>query len=363
MRVLLAAPVSGPAGGICSWTKHIKAYYESLDDKPVSLEFYDLARSEFIPDNISLIPRLRLALKDYGSILNGFKSSLSSNQFDLVHITSSAGLGLIRDLIMIKVAHSRNVKTIVHFRFGRIPQIFVRKNWEYRLLSKVVQKSDKVIVLDKTSYETLAKGGYSNIELLPNPLAPRIMQTISKFGTVKREPGVLLFVGHCISTKGVFELVKACRDIPGIRLRLAGSIHNDVKERLLEITNNEKWLEIMGELPYDEVIRQMLLCEIFVLPTYTEGFPNVILEAMACGCAIITTPVGAIPEMLEPENEKQFGILTRVKDVDSLKRAIISFISENQVKYNYGNNARERVIERYTMEAIWSKMVDIWENT
>ncbi len=361
MRVLLAAPVSGPAGGICRWTKHIKAYYESLDDKPVSLEIYDLARSEFIPDDIPLMPRLRLAIKDYGSILKGFKSALGYNQFDVVHLTSSAGLGLIRDLIMIRIAHSRKVKIIIHFRFGRIPQLFVHKNWEYHLLSIVLRKSDKVIILDKSSYDTLANDGYSNIELLPNPLAPGVMQTISKYGTIKREPGVLLFTGHCIATKGIFELVNACRGIPGIRLRLAGSIHNDVKEQLLEITDHEEWLEIMGEQPYDEVIRQMLSCDIFVLPTYTEGFPNVILEAMACGCAIITTPVGAIPEMLESENEKQFGILTPVKDVDSLKRAVLSFLSENVMKEKCGDNARKRVIERYTMEAIWPKMVDIWK--
>jgi glycosyltransferase involved in cell wall biosynthesis len=361
MRVLLAAPASGASGGICRWTKHVKAYYESLIEKPVQLEIFDLARSEFIPDDISIIPRLRLALKDYGSILNGFKKVLDRNKYDVIHITSSAGLGLIRDLLMLKMAHKRGVKSIIHFRFGRIPQLFIQRNWEYRLLSKVVKIADRVIVLDKGSYETLKKSGYANIELLPNPLAPSVMQTVSLMGTIRREPGLLLFIGHCIATKGVFELVQACKGFPNIRLRLVGAIHNDIREQLLKIANYEQWLEILGEQPYEDVIRQMLSCDVFVLPTYTEGFPNVILEAMACGCPIVTTPVGAIPEMLETEGENQFGIFTPVKDVESLNKSITTLLTNCQLKKECGDNARKRVMERYSMDAIWSRMLEIWE--
>ena len=360
MRVLLAAPASGASGGICRWTKHIIAYYESLIEKPIQLEVFDLARSEFIPDDISIIPRLRLALKDYGSIFRRFKSALKSNQYDVVHITSSAGLGLIRDLLMLKMARKRGVKSIVHFRFGRIPQLFEQKNWEYRFLAKVVKKADKVIVLDKGSYETLKKNGFDNIELLPNPLAPGVMQTISKIGVVEREPGLLLFIGHCIETKGVFELVQACKGLSNIRLRLVGAIQNDIREQLQEIANHEQWLEIMGEQPYEEVIRQMLTCDVFVLPTYTEGFPNVILEAMACGCAIVTTPVGAIPEMLAACEEDQNGILTPVNDIESLNKSISSLLTNIQLKKECGDNAKKRVVECYSMDAIWSKMLDIW---
>ncbi|MBQ9170536.1 MAG: glycosyltransferase family 4 protein [Bacteroidaceae bacterium] len=362
MRVLLAAPASGPAGGICRWTNHIRAYYNALADKQVSLDIYDLARSEFIPDDISLIPRLRLALKDYRAILRGFKSALSCNKYDVVHITSSAGLGLVRDLLMIRMAHKKGIKSIVHFRFGRIPQLFEQKNWEFHLLSKVVRKVDKVIVIDKNSYETLKKNGYTNIDLLPNPLAPGVMQTISKIGAINRESRMLLFVGHCIATKGVLELVQACRGISNIRLRLIGAIPNDVREQLLEISYHEDWLEIMGEQPYDEVIHHMLSCDIFVLPTYTEGFPNVILEAMACGCAIVSTPVGAIPEMLEVENDKQYGLLVPPKSIEPLRDAILTFLNNPQLSDNCGRNARERVNERYTMDAIWGKMVEIWKN-
>jgi len=362
MRILLAAPAHGVSGGICSWTKHVIAYYESLRVKPVQLDVYDIARSKFIPDNVSLVPRLFLAFRDYGAIIKGYKLQLLSNKYDIVHITSSAGLGLIRDLLMIRLAHRNDSKIIVHFRFGRIPQLIENNNWEWKLLSWVIIKSDRVIVLDEQSFISLTKKGYANISLIPNPLAPRVLNLINGFSQVRRESRTILFIGHCIATKGVFELVKACNNIKDIRLRLIGAIQNDVREQLLSISSNNNWLEILGEQPYEEVIRQLLTCDVFVLPTYSEGFPNVLLEAMACGCSIITTPVGAIPEILRSDNGNEYGIIVPIKDSTALQLAILKMLNDTTYKEACGSNAKRRVSEKYSMDNIWSQMLDIWNN-
>lgn len=361
MKVLLAAPASGASGGINRWTKHILAYYNSLQNMAVSLEVFDLARSGFIPDDISLLPRLQLAWKDYITILKGFKAQLKGNKYDVVHITSSAGLGLIRDLLMIRLAHKKGIKAILHFRFGRIPQLFERKNWESRLLERVIRKADHVIVLDQRSFDTLSCCGFNNVSLLPNPIAPKVLEQIDTIGEVGHDAGVVLFIGHCIVTKGVFELVEACRTIPGIRVRMIGAIQDDVRQKLREAANHGEWLEIMGEQPYDKVIKEMKTCDVFVLPTYTEGFPNVILEAMACGCAIVTTPVGAIPEMLEEKMGKHYGLLTEPKDVKQLHDAIVRMLEEDSFKSDCRKNVLERVINRYSMPQVWRQLINIWE--
>lgn len=168
-------------------------------------------------------------------------------------------------------------------------------------------------------------------------------------------------MGHCIATKGVYELVEACNSIKNIRLVLLGAIKDDVKQELQTVGGD--WIEIMGEQPYEEVIREMLKCDVFVLPTYTEGFPNVILEAMACGCAIVTTPVGAIPEMLDEENGKSYGLMVDPKDSEHLKEAIDRMLNNQAFKDACGNNARVRVIERYSMTKVWEQLTAIWEET
>lgn len=363
MKVLLVAPASKASGGISRWTQHIKAYFESLNEKSVDLEFFDTARSEFIPDDIAFIPRVKLAVKDYRVIIRDFKETLRKETYDVVHITSSAGIGLFRDLYMIRMVRKKCSHAIVHFRFGRIPQLAKEKNWEWKLLTHVVKAADRVIVLDKRSYQTLHESGFTNVYLLPNMIAPSVENAINSMPVETRTPGRLLFVGHCIATKGVYELVEACKNIQNIHLVLVGAIKDDVRSELKDVSERGGWLEIMGEKPYTEVIKEMLKCDVFVLPTYTEGFPNVILEAMACGCTIVTTPVGAIPEMLEEEDGKPYGLMVAPKNTEHLKEAIDRMLNDRTYKEACGNNARIRVHERYSMPKVWERLTQIWEET
>ena len=276
---------------------------------------------------------------------------------------SSASLSLFKDLIMLRAAKSRGVRTVVHFRFGRIPELSLKKNWEWRMICKVVKTSHMTIVLDKASYETLHNAGFSNVVLLPNPVAPRVTELIEKTGTIERKARTLLFAGHGIPTKGVFELVEACKQIPDIRLRMIGNIAEDVKNELTALSGNATWLDVAGEYPYEKTIAEMLSCDVFVLPTYTEGFPNVILESMACGCAIVTTPVGAIPEMLEEENGKRYGILVEPKKAQELKEGIEAMLNDETLKAECRKNVQQRVNERYNIDAVWRQMLNIWTET
>lgn len=362
MKVLLVAPASKASGGISRWTQHIKAYYDSLDEKIVELNFFDTARSEFIPDDIAFIPRVKLAIRDYRVIIRNFNEVFKKDKYDIVHITSSAGIGLLRDLYMIRAIKKLGSQcSIIHFRFGRIPELAKKKNWEWKLLCCVVKQADRILVLDKQSYKSLLDCGYTNVGLLSNMIAPGVEKMIRSMPPESRIPRRLLFVGHCIATKGVYELVKACKGIQSIRLVLIGAIKDDVRKDLLDISDGGDWLEILGEKPYSQVIEEMLKCDVFVLPTYTEGFPNVILESMACGCAIVTTPVGAIPEMLEEKEGKAYGIMVEPMNVQLLKKAIERLLEDEPFKQDCRKNVQIRVKERYSMSKVWDDLNGIWK--
>ena len=103
-------------------------------------------------------------------------------------------------------------------------------------------------------------------------------------------------------------------------------------------------------------------CDVFVLPTYTEGFPNVILESMACGCAIATTPVDAIPEMLDMASAEPCGLCCEPKDVESLCRNIQYFLDHTDKARAYGHRAAQRVKDMYAMAKVWEQVVGIWRN-
>ena len=362
LKILLASPKGNISGGIARWTGHILNYYGSLNDKPVELDFFDTARSVNIGEEMSLHTRIRYGIKDYRNSLRHFHEEIRRKKYDVLHMTTSASWGLLKDILFIRAARKAGMKTVVHYRFGRTPQLAKAKNWEWHLLCKVVRLSDKSVFIDKASYQTMRNLGFENVCLLPNPISPAVFDAINKCNVTERKHNEILFVGHCIKAKGVFELVRACKDIEDCAVRMVGSITEALKEELLQLFGDNDRIAIVGEEPYDYIINDMLRCGVFVLPSYTEGFPNVILEAMSCGCPIVATDVGAIPEMLDIENGNSYGICVKPQEVDGLKLAILKMLDDRTYATQCGLNAQKRVNDLYSMPRVWEQMVKIWKS-
>ena len=364
LRVLLVSPYSEKiVGGIINWTKYIVNYHSEHNDE-IQLRLLNNENVEQIIGNANPLKRLVTGLGNYLPILREFKKCISQGSYDVAHISSSASFGLIRDLLLVKTARKHGVKICVHMHFGRIPQILATKGWENRLIRLLFKNADKVIVMDMGSYNALQKAGYDKMVYLPNPLSPYVVQIIEKSGNLERESRKIVYAGHIVESKGVVELIRACRQIEGVKLECLGKYATpEIKERLIELAGGrqEEWLSVPGNKPFEEVIQGMMTCAVFVLPSHSEGFPNVILEAMACGCPIVATPVGAIPEMLDVDSNNPCGIIVPVRDEVALRQSISDLIKDKEKAKTFGENARRRVMERYSMEKVWKQLVSIWE--
>ena len=365
VKVLLVSPYSdNVVGGIIIWTKNIVNYHREHHDD-IDLCLLNNTNAVQVMAAANPLKRLFYGLRNYIPIYRRFKAKIASEHFDAAHICTSASLGLIRDLLIVKAARKNKVKTAVHMHFGRIPQILKTKGWEKFLLIKLMKRVDYAVVMDKESFRALKNEGLDNVCFLPNPLSPEVESIIERQGLLEREPGKIVFAGHICETKGVCELVAACRDIKGLQLKLLGKLAVEgIYERIMEIggPNAKNWLYVPGNRPYEDVIREMLTCSLFVLPSYSEGFPNVILESMACGCPIVATPVGAIPEMLDIEGVTPCGACVPVKDVNALRHAILCLLSDNAGAMRLGQLARQRVNDLYTISKVWEQLVGIWKS-
>lgn len=357
MRVLLASPYKG-SGGITRWTENIMAFYWNSYPVAVDLDLLPMDRHPF-PNRFM---RYLWGLWDYAGVILKEWWMIRSHQYNVLHLCSSGSLGFVRDYVMLKLAKQYHVHTILHFHFGRIPSIINDDGKEGRRLRKVMTLTDAAIAIDNLSYQALISAGYENIRYLPNPLASKVEQFVKEHSqTVYRDEHLILYAGHCYASKGVYDLVEACKGIENIRLVLAGTISKTVEMDLKRIASNGNWLEILGECSHDEVLTLMAQCGIFVLPSYTEGFPNVILESMACGCAIIATTVGAVSEMIGEENGFKCGLLIPPGNVDDLKNAILQFLNNEQLKYDCRVNAVLRVTKRYGIEQVWDDLESFWQ--
>ena len=365
MKVLFVAPFDGVVGGIRRWAEHIYDYYSFHGQNAgLKLEKFSIGRTRLLASN-NFLRRIILALSDYVEILSRYRKTLKGRKYDIIHISSSASLSLLKDLWMIRLAHRSGAKAVVHFHFGRIPDLYQQQNWEWKLLKRVVAYSDAVVVMTEDSYRALLDAGFKNVYKVPNPLSPAVADFVDIRCDAIREPGVVLFVGQVIKTKGVLELLDACSMLDNVHLKIVGQVPDEmqdvVMQRISKIGKETVRVEVVGVLPYERVLEQMLMCDVFVLPTYTEGFPNVILEGMACGCAIVSTKVGAIPEMLEEDAQGQYGILVSPRNVEQLASAMGKMLQDEDLKLQCRKNVRRRVYERYSMAIVWNDLLNVWD--
>jgi len=124
------------------------------------------------------------------------------------------------------------------------------------------------------------------------------------------------------------------------------------EEVMLSFCRKEKiqeYVKFTGFLSSKAIIQILNSSDIFVLPSHSEGFPNVILEAMAAGLPIVSTPVGAIPEIIE---NGENGLLVKPKDHSALAEKLIWLIENEQVRKKMGIRNIEKIQMNYDLKIV-----------
>jgi teichuronic acid biosynthesis glycosyltransferase TuaC len=147
---------------------------------------------------------------------------------------------------------------------------------------------------------------------------------------VNDEAELVLFVGRLDSAKGILELLEAFALLASRRsnLRLAYIGDGPGGEQLRCKTKDlalEDRISLIGACPSQKVAQWLAAANVLALPSYSEGYPNVVIEALSCGRPVIATNVGGIPELV---NEKS-GILVASRDSRALADAIETAMERN----------------------------------
>jgi glycosyltransferase involved in cell wall biosynthesis len=350
-KILLISPLPPPVGGIASWTVNILDYFNNYHNPKYKLEHLNSAIQFRSITSSSKIARIYYGIINFVYFYRKLFSKLLDKP-NLCHFTSSGSLGLLKDLIFIVTCNFFNVKTIIHYRFGRIPEISEKNNWEWKILKLVNRLSTFVIVLDYKSVEVI-ESHKKEVYLVENPISPQLIKYKSQSNV--KEENTIVFVGHVTKMKGIFELFQALKQIDKkLDVKIIGPYEDSVRTDLEKIFNLR--VKFYGSLSKKEVYQEMINSKILVLPSYTEGFPNVIVEGMALGCAIIATNVGAIKDMIHPDR----GILINPKSVNELTEAINSLVNNESKRIEIKHNAEKFAMSNYSIEDIIKKLESIW---
>ena len=349
----MVSPVPPPFGGISRWTLLMHQYVNCQQE--VRFIQVNTANRWRKIDDLAIWKRLLFGMFQLFFNYIKYLSALLKNP-DVIHLTTSGGIGSIRDLVICATARIFHFPVVYHIRFGRIPEISSKKTVEWHILTIALRLANQVITIDKSTADAISIHlPRISVNNIPNPID---FSNLPVSGKKEIEQNCVLFVGWIIPTKGIEELVQAWSALSPQKwvMLLVGPGDHAYRQELM-IRYNTHDLEFLDELTHDDAMQLIAKCDIFVLPSHTEGFPNAVLEAMALSKPVIASSVGAIPEMLSED----CGVLVEPKNVEELKNALSMLIHDKPLRIKLGENARNKAKQKYSMDVVFAKYVDVWQ--
>lgn len=260
-------------------------------------------------------------------------------EIKIVHVQGSVGASFWRKAIFIYIAKFFHKKVVWHMHAGRFAVFYQQHRYAVR---KVVNKSDVIIALSEY-WKEYFKNEFptKRVEIIKNVIsAPRVHKQQTGYFT-------LLFLGLLGKNKGIYDLLECIRDhkveFQGkLKLYIGGNgeiehVKQLIKEYgIADITIFEGW--VSG----DKKIELLNKSDAYILPSYKEGLPISILEAMSYGMPIISTPVGGIPEIVSNEEN---GYLVEPGNKEDIYKAIISLLNDSDLRNRMGSVSLSRVGE------------------
>jgi glycosyltransferase involved in cell wall biosynthesis len=249
---------------------------------------------------------------------------------------------------------------VIHPRGGDFPEFVAGASGAMRrFVEATLRRASRCIALTRTNERLMGEiAGPDRVRYVPNFIELRDLGPVPDRTARAAAPVNVLFVGWMLEAKGVRELLEAARALPGAHFTLIGA---EDPEFLASVRGE---LEALSDRvrripprPREEVLALYAEADVFVLPTWREGFPNVVLEAMGAGLPVVATPVGAIPEAVRDGEE---GFLVPVQDAAALTEALRRLIDDRTLRLAMGRRARERAESVFSIDAVTRRLEAVY---
>lgn len=298
--------------------------------------------------------KLKVALQAATTLL----IELLRRRVAVVHAHSATRASFTRKSLLLLMARCFGVATIFHLHGGRFREFYaaecgpIRKWWVRRTFTQ----SSRVLVLSASWRDfVLSIAPHARVEVLANPVdapASRQRQPVS---------GRLLFLGRASQGKGVFDLIQALaiarRQAPALHLRIGGDGDLAAVREAAELAGVASAVELLGWVLGADKEAELCGCEALVLPSYNEGLPMVVLEAMIRGVPVLATPVGGIPEIIEDGRQ---GLLVKPGDVSAIADGLVRLHEDHELRSQITLQAQQRVANEYLSSRVLDDLCAIY---
>lgn len=233
--------------------------------------------------------------------------------------------------------------------------------------TKVIPEGDgvkKTLIQEKITRKPLNKILNGNINGIDLNHFTKNEEVLSKATSLRSEKFTFIYIGRIVKDKGVNELVRAFDKLStqrnDVRLLLLGTFEDnldpiDTKSR--QIIDSNVHIEYAG---YQQDIRPYLASsDVLILPSYREGFPNVVIQAGAMDLPCIVTDINGCNEIIiNGEN----GIIIPKQDENALYEAMLVYLEDKEIYKKHSSNSRQLVSSRYEQQKVWQALLDMYQS-
>ena len=290
---------------------------------------------------------------------------------DLIHshhlwLATSVARQEFPEIPLVTSCHSTDLRQVTH-----CPHIHDR-------VLEPCSSVDHILALSIAQKETirqLFKAPVDKISVTGSGFNPELFRIKEK---VDAPPVELLYAGKLSFAKGVDRLLKVftSMDTTNLHLHLAGSGSGKERDRCLELAAKlPHRITVHGAIDQPRLAELMGRCHIFILPSWYEGLPLVLLEAISCGCRVITTELPGCRELLGKADEDHVRCipLPSMRGVDTpekkelplfdrrLEEAILEMARRVQRKATPEKESTQKLVSSYSLEGFFSKIEKIYE--
>lgn len=347
IKVLMLGESLLRQGGIVSVQKLL------LEQSPPDIEYKHLAT---LIEGFSLLKFLGF-IKALGELI----WILQQAEIDLLHTHMSERGSTFRQAITTLIAVMFGKPVVMHTHGPEFHLFYAKLPVPLKQgLSFVFQQCSHFIVLSESWRKYYIDNlGLSEerVTVLPNSIKfPSLIPDRSNRSVI-----TMLFLGRIGHRKGAFDLVQALAGLTAeqkSRSKLIMAGDGDVAElrHLVEQLNLNSLIDVLDWVNSEQRDALLAQADIFLLPSYNEGLPMSVLEAMSWGLPVITTPVGGIPEIIV-SNEN--GLLVNPGDIQQLTMCIQSLLENEKLRFNLGQSARQSIAD-FDIENYIKSLINIY---
>lgn len=285
-----------------------------------------------------------------------FLCLLSLRKVAAVHVHAASCSSFWRKSIFLLLAFAARRPVIFHLHGGNFVRFYEQSGALARSYIRFILRRSAYVIVLSEQWKRLVANIVPGLPLavVPNPVSLPALQNV-------RRSAELLFLGRMNRDKGIYDLLSVVavlrRTHPGLRLVCAGDGEiGRVKQRAAELGIAEA-VHVVGWLRSIDRQRYLSQCTALVLPSYVEGLPMCVLEAMAAGAAVVATRIGGIPQAVAHGAE---GLLVAPGDLEALKNALNLLLSRPQLAREMGAYGRRKIEQKFAAEIVMPQIETLY---